>query len=284
MAAFHDVVYVRARMTSYAAAYPSVAGAGVEPLAPGVGVPGPYAIGATGGSGTRVIARMVREAGMFTGAHLNAYEDALPFGEYSDRWINEFLQAAGQPAAQDLLTSMRNDLESLVRAHLADLPPAARGWGWKEPRSIYLVPFLDAAMPSLRFLHFIRDGRDMAFSENQNQLVKHGDALLGDGLRKAKTPVRSIAVWSRVNAAAADYGEERLGERYLRVRFEDLCTQPADVVRRIYDFFGLDGDAEAAAAEVRPPDTLGRWELRRKGIVDDLHRTAEPALARFGYL
>jgi hypothetical protein len=139
-------------------------------------------------------------------------------------------------------------------------------------------------MPSLRFLHFLRDGRDMAFSENQNQLVKHGDALLGDDLRKEKTPVRSIAVWSRVNAAAADYGETRLGERYLRVRFEDLCAQPAETVRSIYDFFGLDGDAEAAAAAVRPPDTLGRWQLRRKGIVDALHRTAEPALARFGYL
>ncbi|MGH3013317.1 MAG: sulfotransferase family protein, partial [Gaiellaceae bacterium] len=247
-------------------------------------VPGPNAIGATGGSGTRVVARMMREGGMFTGADLNAYEDALPFGAYSDRWINEFVQAGGQPAPPELLARMRGDLDALVRAHLGDLPPSARVWGWKEPRSIYLVPFYDAAMPSLRFLHFLRDGRDMAFSENQNQLVKHGDALLGDDLRKEKTPVRSIAVWSRVNSAAADYGETRLGERYLRVRFEDLCAEPAETVRRIYDFFGLDGDAEAAAAAVRPPDTLGRWQLRRKGIVDALHRTAEPALARFGYL
>ena len=68
--------------------------------------------------------------------------------------------------------------------------------------------------------------------------------VLGDDLRKAKTPVRSIAIWTRVNTAAADYGEERLGERYLRVRFEDLCAQPGETVRRIYDFFGLDGDAE----------------------------------------
>jgi hypothetical protein len=271
-------------MSSHADAYPSVPSTGVEPLALEVGAPGPNAIGATGGSGTRVVARMVREAGMFTGNHLNAYEDALPFGEYSDRWINEFLGAGGQSPSQELLARMRDDLDSLVRSHLAHLPPSARVWGWKEPRSIYLVPFLDAAMPSLRFLHFLRDGRDMAFSENQNQLAKHGDALLGDELGKAKTPVRSIAVWSRVNAAAADYGEARLGERYLRVRFEDLCTQPTETVRGIYEFFGLDGDAEAAAAEVRPPDTLGRWQLRRKGIVDELHRTAEPALARFGYL
>ena len=271
-------------MSGHADTYPSVPGAGVEPLALEARVPGPNAIGATGGSGTRVVARIVREGGMFTGADLNAYEDALPFGAYSDRWINEFVQAGGQPAPPELLARMRGDLDALVSSHLGDLPPSARVWGWKEPRSIYLVPFYDAAMPSLRFLHFLRDGRDMAFSENQNQLVKHGDALLGDDLRKEKTPVRSIAVWSRVNSAAADYGETRLGERYLRVRFEDLCEQPAETVRRIYDFFGLDGDAEAAAAEVRPPDTLGRWQLRRKGIVDALHRAAEPALARFDYL
>jgi hypothetical protein len=271
-------------MSAVADAYPSVPGSEVEPLALEAGVPGPNAIGATGGSGTRVVARIVRDGGMFTGADLNAYEDALPFGEYSDRWINEFVEAAGEPAPPDLLARMRGDLDALVASHLGDLPDSARVWGWKEPRSIYLVPFFDAAMPSLRFLHFLRDGRDMAFSENQNQLVKHGDALLGDDLRKEKTAVRSIAVWSRVNSAAADYGESRLGERYLRVRFEDLCAQPAETVRRIFGFFGLDGDAEAAATAVRTPDTLGRWQLRRKGIVDALHRTAEPALARFGYL
>jgi Sulfotransferase family len=271
-------------MSPSADTYPSIPGSGVEPLQVEAPVPGPNAIGATGGSGTRVVARIVREAGMFTGADLNAYEDALPFGAYSDRWINDFVRAGGQPAPPELLARMRGDLDALVRSHLGDLPPSARVWGWKEPRSIYLVPFYDAAMPSFRFLHFLRDGRDMAFSENQNQLVKHGDALLGDELRKEKTPVRSIAVWSRVNSAAADYGEAHLGERYLRVRFEDLCAEPADTVRRIYDFFGLDGDAEAAAAEVRPPDTLGRWQLRRKGILEKLHRAAGSALGRFGYL
>jgi Sulfotransferase family len=265
-------------------AYPTVPSGGVEPLALAVRVPGPNVIGATGGSGTRVVARIAREGGLYTGADLNAYEDALPFGAYSDRWINEFVAEAGGPAAPDLLGRMRADLESLVQSHLVDLPSAARAWGWKEPRSIYYVPFLDAAMPSLRFLHFVRDGRDMAFSENQNQLVKHGDALLGGELRKAKTPVRSIGVWSRMNTAAADYGEERLGDRYLRVRFEDLCAEPEETIRGIVEFFGLDVDVKEAAAAVRPPDTLGRWQLRRKGIVEDLHRQAEPTLARFGYL
>jgi len=269
---------------THASVYPLPIDEPQTALSLGTAITGPNVIGATGGSGTRVVARIVRDGGMFIGSNLNAYEDALPFGEYSDRWINEFVAAAGAPAPEDLLVPMRADLDSLVRSHLADLPSSAAAWGWKEPRSIYYLPFLDAAMPSLRFVHFVRDGRDMAFSENQNQLVKHGDAVLGDDLRKAKKPVRSIAVWSRVNEAAADYGEQRLGDRYLRVRFEDLCTNPLETVRSITEFFGLDSDTEEAAVAVRPPDTIGRWQLRRKGIVDDLHRTAEPALARFGYL
>src|ERR687898_2460419 len=103
--------------------YPLVTGAGVEPLAVPAGVAGPNTIGATGGSGTRVVARIVREGGMFTGTDLNAYEDALPFGEYSDRWIDDFVRAGGQPAPPELLTRMRGDLDSLVRSHLGDLPP-----------------------------------------------------------------------------------------------------------------------------------------------------------------
>jgi Sulfotransferase family len=271
-------------MTDPAAVYPYLPEERSDLLPLAAPVPGPNTIGATGGSGTRVVARIVREGGMFTGVDLNAYEDSLPFAGFSDRWIDAFVQSGGRPAPPELLTPMRDELDSLVRSHLGDLPPSARLWGWKEPRSIYLVPFFTAEMPSLRFLHFIRDGRDMAFSENQNQLVKHGAAVLGDELRKEKKPVRSIALWSRVNVAAADFGEAQLGDRYLRVRFEDLCAEPTENVRRIYDFFGLQGDAEAAAAAVRPPDTLGRWRQRRKGIVEALHRTAEPALARFGYL
>ena len=76
---------------------------------------------------------------------------------------------------------------------------------------------------------------------------------------QSEQPVRSIALWSWVNRAAADFGERELGSDYLRVRFEDLCAEPRSTVERIYAFFGLEGDVDAAASEVQPPKTLGRW-------------------------
>jgi hypothetical protein len=256
---------------------------GLEPMGVDLGVPGPCVIGATGGSGTRVVARIVRAAGLYVGEKLNPYEDAVELGFYSDRWIDPFVKA-GEAAPGASYEEMTADLREVLADHAAGLPGDARAWGWKEPRSIYLLRFWHAAMPELRFLHFIRDGRDMAFSENQQQLKKHGKAVLGRRLRLARTPVRSIAVWGRINSEAADFGEGTLRERYLRVRFEDLCAEPAETVGRILAFFGLEGDAEAVArAEIRPPDTLGRWRQRRKGVVADLHREAGAALDRFGY-
>jgi len=245
-------------------------------------LPGPNVVGATGGSGTRVVAKILRRAGLYTGEKLNPYEDAVELGFYSDRWINRYVAAGELP--EDMRGEMEADLRTVLADHATGLPGSAVAWGWKEPRSIYLLRFWNESMPTVRYLHFMRDGRDMAFSENQQQLSKHGDMVLGDEFRKAKTPTRSIAVWTRVNLAAADYGERELGSRYLRVRFEDLCAEPAATVAQIYDHFGLDGDAEEAASEVRPPDTLGRWELRRKKVIEELNATAEPALSRFGYL
>ena len=246
-------------------------------------LPGPNVIGATGGSGTRVVARILRMAGVYTGEKLNPYEDAVELGFFSDRWINGYVEAAGD-VAPDRRAEMASDLRAVLADHLATVRAGAVAWGWKEPRSIYLLRFWNETMPGLRFLHFLRDGRDMAFSKNQNQLNWHGPAVLGDELRKAQTPVRSIALWNRVNLAAADYGERELGERYLRVRFEDLCADPAATVGSIFGFFGVDADVPAAAALVRPPDTLGRWRQRSAKTVAELDETAREALERFGYL
>lgn len=243
----------------------------------------PCVIGATGGSGTRVVARIVRAGGMYIGHELNNYEDALPFAAFGDRWINDFI-ASGSSPGEETRARMTAELAGIVDEHLAHRPEETIAWGWKEPRSIYLLPFLNETMPELRFLHFVRDGRDMAFSENQQQLKKHGDAALDRRLRWQRKPYRSVALWAHVNGGAADYGERELGDRYLRVRFEDLCTKPAETARTILDFFGLEGDAEAiAAAEVRPPKTLARWKSKGGRTIGKLEQLGEPALSRFGY-
>ncbi|HSS80516.1 MAG TPA: glycosyltransferase [Gaiellaceae bacterium] len=238
----------------------------VDRLAPGLE---PGVIGATGGSGTRVLAAIAQRGGMFIGADLNRSLDALDFAAFFDRWV-------GREPSPDAAAELR----ALVARQHAEA--GGRPWGWKEPRSVYLLPFLDAELPGLRFLHVVRDGRDMAFSENQVQLRKHGEAVLG----RTDEPeaLRSIALWREVNLRAADFGERELGDRYLRIRFEDLCAEPAARVAEVLGFFGLEGNAEQiAAAEVQAPSTLGRWREADPELQAALSERAADALERFGY-
>jgi hypothetical protein len=244
---------------------------------------GPCLIGATGGSGTRVFARIVRRGGLFIGTNLNVSEDAVDLGAYSNRWINTFMEWRARPLPPGLEADMRRDLDAVLVRHLASLAGTPRPWGWKEPRCIYLLPFLHERFPALRFLHVLRDGRDMACSPNQNQLTKHGRTLLRPEEAAWPQPVRSAALWSRLNLLTAD-GERHLSGRYLRVRFEDLCADPVPTIRQVLEFFDLRGDAaEIARQEVTVPATLGRWRTQDAETLAAIQQVAGEALARFGY-
>jgi len=149
---------------------------------------------------------------------------------------------------------------------------------------MYLLPFLAERFPSLRFLHLVRDGRDMAFAKTQGGIRKHGTAILGKDERALRRPLRSAALWSSVNVAVASYGDEHMAERYLRIRFEDLCERPASTTADILRFFRLSGDAEALATAVDLPNSVGRWRSGERSVIDELERLAEPGLVRFGYI
>jgi hypothetical protein len=177
---------------------------------------------------------------------------------------------------------MLNDLAAMLARHLAGLGPEPRRWGWKEPRSIYLLPFFHRHLPDLRFLHIIRDGRDMALSANQNQLRKHG-AAVGVTSPERGVPEQSIALWSWINLETARYGRSRLGEHYLCIRFEDLCSEPVAVAEAMLDFVGLDADLASAVEEVVPPPSVGRWRHADRTLVDRMQQIAAEALAAFGY-
>jgi hypothetical protein len=147
---------------------------------------------------------------------------------------------------------------------------------------VYALALIRAEVPGVRFLHVVRDGRDMALSANQVQLRKHGDAVLGAS--DEPDELRSIALWREVNLRAADFGERELGDRYLRIRFEDLCAEPAATVEQALRFFGLEDDAaRIAAEEVQTPTTLGRWREAEPELRAALTERAADALERFGY-
>ena len=248
----------------------------------------PLVIGATGGSGTRVIARIAKHAGYNLGSRLNSSEDALEFYSFHDTWINPFVssQRRGESVTPWQSARMKEDFHAALARHIPEAERCGTRWGWKAPRSIYLLPFLHAQFAQLKFIHLLRDGRDMALSPNQNQLRKHGRAVLSWRERLFhSTAESSMLLWANVNLRAADCGEASLRENYLPIRFEDLCSKPLETTARIVNFLEAPIDpAPIARTEITPPGSLGRWRTCSPQIVSKLETMAATSLRRFGYL
>jgi hypothetical protein len=82
----------------------------------------------------------------------------------------------------------------------------------------------------VRVLHIVRDPRATAFSYKRAK--DYIDPM---------SPVRSSGFWTAFNAASELVGRTA-GARYLRVRHEDLCRRPREMVARVMRFAGLAGD------------------------------------------
>lgn len=250
----------------------------------------PIVIGATGGSGTRMVRRMLEHAGVFMGAHVNEAGDCMPFEPVLDRLINPVLHAVRglDYRLSDLPAPLVADGLALCRRvaalHLADAPAGAVAWGWKNPRAMYLLPFFHALFPRLRFVHLLRDGRDMALSGNQWQLARHFAAMFGEPVPEADVPAAACRLWEHANRTAAAWADRTLGLRCVRLRFEDVCAAPQSEARRLLRALDLDtAPAAEAAGAVRPPASLGRWRALPAERRGTLTRIGTPALAVFGY-
>jgi hypothetical protein len=270
--------------------------------------PPPIVIGAMGGSGTRVVARILRRAGRYMGANVNdPQEDALDFEKFDYRWTPPYLASLRNGAPLDH-AEMDAEFAEALEQFLRPRDDAAQAWGWKHSPSIHLLPFLNAHIPDLRFIHVIRDGRDIAVgtSGGRTHTCRLGRAVLDgdptpvtpetpmwrgrapavDGGPEA-TPFRQIRFWRAVNAAAAEYGESKMSGRYMRIRLEDLCSVPHAHVREILDFAGWTGDREPivenAVSEIATPHTIGRWRTAPPDVLREVLRLAGDCLGRFGY-
>lgn len=120
-------------------------------------------------------------------------------------------------------------------------------WGDKSPNYVTVMTYLQELLPEARFIHVIRDGRDVALSTMS--LWFGPDDVAG----VAREWSEKLAVAQR-QAGELDF--------YHELRYEDLVGDPEISLRRVCDFLDL---------EWRP-------------AMLEYHRTAEVRLAEFGDL
>ena len=117
--------------------------------------------------------------------------------------------------------------------------------GQKDPTYAEQVPTLHGLFPNARFLHIIRDGRDVALSMlDWAAKMKPGQTALW-----AERPIAYCAVQWRSYVLAAWHDSEALPEgQVMQIWYENLVRDPVEGARSICIFLGLPLEEEKMAA------------------------------------
>jgi LPS sulfotransferase NodH len=134
-----------------------------------------------------------------------------------------------------------------------------RWWGDKWPGNSRLMNRIAEVLPEARFVHIVRDGRDVAAS------------LRGRWWAPGETYEDCIRFWAeRVRAARAQAAG---GIPYLEVRYETLVREPEHVLRNVCAFIGFAYDGAMlgyAATAARRLDELTEWTFGARPVTREM--------------
>ena len=128
-------------------------------------------------------------------------------------------------------------------------------WGDKTPAYMLAVTRIGRTLPEARFIHLIRDGRDVALSQTAR------------AINEQPPPPEQAARWVKRISKSREQAAKLGGERYIEARYEDLVRDPEPVLRRVCELVDLDYDGRMLTYHERAAGRLQEMagELRSEG-------------------
>jgi len=133
-------------------------------------------------------------------------------------------------------------------------------WGWKEPNSHLFLDKLINIHPDMKYIHVVRNGLDMAHSNNQGQLNSWGKHIIGEDIEY--TPYYSLKYWATVHKRVVDIGQT-MGKNFLVLSYDEFCSKPNEGLNAISEFMELDISKlpiQKLTNLISPPKSIGRYK------------------------
>jgi len=216
---------------------------------------------------------------------------------------------------------VRGEIEAMNDSHRRQrkgLGTSLITYGIKAPVSMLLVPaFLDI-WRGMKFIHVVRDGRDIAFSGNQSPVNKFYKDSYPDGESRwhqyPDMKVKSMQLWSDWNADLLEWERRKAeavnagsGENFdfLLLRLEDLLDSDTrfEQIKRVASFVGsphsdaklccisMEGEKDLGSHSTRGfsknvKERYGKWRgplENDRPLSNALHSEGKRGLSVFGY-
>ena len=138
-------------------------------------------------------------------------------------------------------------------------------WGDKTPGYSQHIKRLSKVLPEARFIHLIRDGRDVALSRSKTLALK-------------PTPIAKAAHrWQHHLRRARRQGGNV--DHYLELRYEAMVSDPEGSLRQVCEFIELPWDPVMLDYHQRSADRLAELDRDIPAMGERLPRSAESRMA-----
>jgi hypothetical protein len=249
-----------------------------------------------------MLAEVLSAAGIFLGSHLNESWDSLDLLELVEFLVTRYypdyspLWDVHRPPDLELARLLDNVFARHLEGQKEDL---SRPWGWKLCETVYALPVLDYCFPGARFIHLIRDGRDVAFCDhkapdsgywrkvyfNTDRIQTYAGLRLTPQAYRRQSHVFNAIHWANSVSLGRTYGA-LLRERYTEVRYEGLCRDFARTAAELFKSIGVETgrDAIEGILPTIRESSIGKYKAHSKPHQDQVLSIAKPLLLSLGYL
>jgi hypothetical protein len=122
--------------------------------------------------------------------------------------------------------SLARVIDFVYQTYAAQQFPNAILWGDQSPLYTFFLPTILSIFPNARFVHLLRDGRDVVASFIEKDGIDTIDEAIyrwGQSIKRVRKAQKKIA-----------------SNRFLEIRYEDLVTKPEEELRRISTFLNIE--------------------------------------------
>lgn len=148
----------------------------------------------------------------------------LPEFAYWELDLTDFYPIALEVAKPE--RSLAKLIDSLYQYYAQVKKPGATYWGEKSPQNVYCLYALEQVFPGAKYIHLIRDGRDVVASIVKAEFNSDIDMIGHHWLKSIKN--------------ARNFGARIRRDRYHEMFYEELVQEPEPVIQQVCRFLGLD--------------------------------------------
>jgi len=266
-------------------------------------------------SGTSLVSRILDKSGIMMGKDLQTDHESKFFIQLN-KWIYQNAGAdwARPKALEELIdyAPARKQVEEYLRIRIASssskkfsgrnlkngLFDMDSKWGWKDPRNGPSLPIWKDIWPEMKIIHVVRHGVDVAASLHSRSLKNWAE---DEGRfkkwtkmykwRSSKSPIRKGQRAATLTHALEFWAEQmdvekkviQSYENVLEIRYEDLLTSPAVVLKDIWNYIGKETDEKLLREIETMVDYSRAFAYKQNEELSVFAQENKSILEKFGY-